>query len=244
MTTRTGVIVIGLFVATLLFASCFGGSTVRVNTAKVKTIKKVALAGLCIQKQVSTISGTQNTGFLAGNGAGLLLEPMAVGLNEALTSEWKGIEVLPLAIEKDPARALGKSRACVNDLDPMLPGGYVGDADNAYLGTLAKKLGVDAVLAVSGDPIIRFWEGKGAKMYVPSIGSGFVATLVDSSGAELALIELKNFETEYFASETPNNMVGAGKLGTALSKLMAQGIVTTLNGGTFNPPSKPGLSGL
>ena len=231
MTTTRKLVVIGLCVGAIAFTGCFGGSSVRVNAAKVKSAHKVALRG------------TKNVGVFQGDGAKMLVDPITAGLNAALPAEWKGVEVVPLAAVADASRPVGKYRVCANGVDPMLPEGFIGTPDKAYLGALATKLGVDAVLVASGDPMIRFFDGKGAKAYFPSVGAGFELTLVDRAGEELASIQLKNFETEYLP-ESAKDTVDAGKLGAAVAKLIAQGFVAVVNGGEFTPPSKPGLSGL
>ena len=75
-----------------------------------------------------------------------------------------------------------------------------------------------------------------------SIGSGFELTLLGKGGEDLAMIELRNFQTEYYPDS--GTSVDAPKIGDALGQLVAEGLGAILRGQEFNPPSKPGMSGL
>lgn len=235
---------VGVCLGLCVASGCsFGGTNAKLNTGKIQTTRKVAVAGICLQKQVGAVRGTKDVGVFQGGGAKMLLDPMVASIQASLPGEWKGVEVLPLAAADAAARPEGEHRVCANGVDPMTPGGFLGAPDKAYLSGLATKLGVDAVLVISGNPTIRFFDGKGAKAYVASIGSGFELTLIDRAGEDIASIHLKDFETEYFA-ETGPGAADASKLGDSLGKLVAKGFVATVRGETFAPPSKPGMTGL
>jgi hypothetical protein len=238
------------FLATCLglfaFTGCgSSGGNIKLNPGKIQAARKVAVVGVCVQKVVGALRGTKDVGIFDGNAAKLLLGPLVSSLNTSLAAQWSGVDVVPLAPSTEPAtRPVGEHRLCVNDADPMTPGGYLGTADGAYLGAVATKLGVDAVLVVSGNVNVRLFSGRGAKAYVPSIGSGFELTLVDRAGEEVAAIELKNFETEYYIAAGTKDDGDATKMGESLGKLVAQGFVAAVKGQPFNPPSRPGMSGL
>jgi len=227
-----------------MFAAC-GGSGANINVGKLQAVRKVAVAGVCLQKQMGALRGTKSVMVFDGNGAKLMLSPLVASLNAALPAQWTGMEVLPFTPGAEPSnRAVGEHRVCANDLDPMTAEGFMGTPDKAYLGALANKLGVDAMLVVSGNPTIRFWSGKGAKAYVPSIGDGFHMTLVDRAGDTIAFIDLRNFETEYSVAAGTKDDGDVTKMGTSLGSLMATGFVAAIQGREFNPPSRPGMSGL
>ncbi len=239
--------VLSFGISTTLVAGCcsFGGSNVKLDTGKIEALRKVALVGVCLQKDVSTIAGTQNTGTIRDGGK-LLLGPLTESLNAALPTLWTGVEVVPLGPGIEAAgRTVGETRVCANDHDPMQAGGFVGAPDKAYLGTLATRLNVDAVLVISGYPVVRFWDGKGAKLYVASVGDGFQTTLVNRLGEETASIQLRDFETAYSPEiASANNFVDVKPMGESLGKLVAEGFVANVQSREWNPPSRPGLSGL
>ena len=242
METSSGVL--GVCMGLFAVVGCsFGGTSANVDTGKMQSTRKVAIAGICVQKTLTALRGTQDVAAFPGDGAKILLDPIAASISNSLPKDWEGVQVTPLATTADPSRPVGENRVCANGIDPMMPGGYVGTPDKAYLGALASKLGVDAVLVISGDPMIRFFDGKGAKGYLPSIGSGFEMTLVNRAGEEVAVVKLKDFETDYFP-DAGKDKADAEKIGSALGKLVSQGFVTVAKGGEFNPPSRPGMSGL
>lgn len=228
------------------FAGCgFGGSNSKLSAGKIQAARKVALVSVCLQKQMGAVRGTKNFGAFEGKGAQMLLAPMVETLNAALGTEWKGVQFTPLAPSTEPSgRPVGEHRVCMNDVDGMTPGGFMGDPDLAYLGGLAGKLGVDAVLVMSGNPIIRHWADKGAKAYVASVGSGVQLHLVDRSGEEIAYIELRDFETEYNLVPGTKDTADATKIGQSLGHLIGVGFAATVQGRKFEPPSRPGMSGL
>jgi hypothetical protein len=228
------------------FTGCgFGGSNSKLSPGKIQAARKVALVSVCLQKEMGAVKGTKNFGAFDGNGARMMLAPIVETLNAALGTEWKGVQFTPLAPSAElSGRPVGEHRVCMNDVDGMTPGGFMGDPDLAYLGGLASKLGVDAVLTMSGNPIIRHWDGKGAKAYVASVGSGVQLHLVDRSGEEIAYVELRDFETEYNLVPGTTDTADATKIGQSLGHLIGVGVAATVQGRKFEPPSRPGISGL
>jgi hypothetical protein len=223
----------------------FGGSNANLSAGKIQAAHKVALVSVCVQKPLGAVKGTKNFGAFEGNGAKMLLPPLVAALNASLPAQWKGVEVVPLAEGAAASDRPGSEhRECANGQDGMMAGGFMGDPDLAYLGGLATKMGVDAVLAISGNPIIRLWDGKGGKAYVASVGDGVQLHLVDRTGERIAFVHLRDFETEYTVAPGSKDSADATKIGESLGKLIASGFVAIVKGGEFNPPSRPGLSGI
>ena len=77
----------------------------------------------------------------------------------------------------------------------MLPKGYAGDADKAYMADLANKLGVDAVVAVSWQTGVRL-DSKNLKVFAGTFNPVSIY-VVDRTGEQIALVKSKGLDGEY-----------------------------------------------
>ncbi|MBL8721636.1 MAG: hypothetical protein JNL79_36960 [Myxococcales bacterium] len=190
MRTRAGLVTVAL--SALVASGC--GSNLKANYAKYDATKKVAIVGVCQLEDNPVARGTNSTRVNVGSD---LVDALAKGFDQALPNAWSGVQVIPLQQVSTntalPRREVFKRRRCAGGMDPFLPKGYTGDADRAYMSSLAKQLGVDAVIAISSDIGLRF-SGETVRFMAGSFNPVYVH-VVDKDGEQIVWVSMKGLDS-------------------------------------------------
>lgn len=203
-------VIVGSIALSALATSGCGGS-LKANYAKYDSTKKVAIVGVCQLEDNPAARGTAVTRVNIGDVA---VKSLAAGLDGALPGAWSGVQVIPLeqvaANRELPRHDVFKRRQCVGGLDPFLPKGYTGDADKQYMAALANKLGVDAVIAITGDLGLRF-SGNTVRLMAGSFNPLYVH-VVDKNGEQIVWMSMKGLDSaEIIASDDATTFSALGK---------------------------------
>lgn len=192
-------------------AGCGGGKP-KVNAAKLATVHKVAVVGMCTTPSFSGVAGT-STMFTATWGEQVLPHE-ASAFDGTLATAWHGVEVMPLsAVVATNGLPKGTgSHLCFGGVDPL-------DAkdkpDLALMKQLAVTLNVDAVVAVWSAPAVKSGSSK-AHMYT-GLGASAVAYVVDKDGELVVTSSLKGVD-----SAEIENLLSVGLTSTDVRKVSPQ----------------------
>lgn len=205
-------------VSALAVAGCGGGS-LKANYAKYDATKKIAIVGICQLEDNPVARGTVSARASIGD---TLVTSVAAGFDQALPGAWSGVQVIPFAQVSAnaelPRRSVFKRRLCAGGLDPFLPKGFTGDADKAYMASLANKLGVDAVIAISGDLGLRF-SGGTVRVMAGSFNPLYVH-VVDKSGEQIVWMSMKGLDSAE-VPDTKNDGATFAALGSSYGQVVA-----------------------
>lgn len=203
-----------------------GGGKAKINYAKLNTTKRVAIVGVCQPTEVVATRGGTTVRVDIGND---FVNPLAAGLDAAFAAAWSGVEIVPFAAVATntsvPRRELWHRRRCAGGFDPMMPKGYAGDADRAYMADLANKLGVDATVAVSWQPAIRL-DGANLKAFAGTFNA-VSFYVVDKSGEQIALVTSKGLDGEYIPM-APSEAAAYAPAAMSFARVAAQDFVAKL----------------
>jgi hypothetical protein len=189
-----------------------GGGKPKVNAAKLHSVHKVAVVGMCTTPSFSGVAGT-STMFEATWGEAVLPHE-AAGFDTALPGAWRGVEVMPLSAvvaTKDLPKGTG-SHLCFGSLDPL---DGKNKPDLALMKQLAGVLNVDAVVAVWSAPAVKSGSSN-AHMYT-GLGASAVAYVVDKDGELVVTSSLKGVDS----AEVPN-LLSVGLTSTDVRTVTAQ----------------------
>jgi hypothetical protein len=203
-----------------------GSGGKKVNYAKMDVSKRIALVGVCQLTDVVVARGMNTGNADIGDG---LINAIADGLDAALPSVWQGVQLTPFATVSAngalPKKDEFHRRRCARDRDPFLAKGYTGDPDKAYMGQVAKALGVDAVMAVTANLGVRY-GGSTARVYNGSLNPLYVY-IVDKDGEQIAQFSIKGLDSADVPMGPDGVMMPA--LGMSYGKIVATEFVTRMN---------------
>ena len=178
----------------LLATGACGGSRMKVNFPRVSSLKKVAIVGVCQLEKVVGSTGAGAAPIRVGDG---LILGVANGFDAALPVAWRGVEIVTLATVSGnpslPPHEAWKRRICAGERDPFLPKGFTGDPDKVYLREVAEKLGVDAVVLVTGNLGLKVVDHS-VHAFSGSLNPVYVF-IVDRNGEQLASISMSGLES-------------------------------------------------
>jgi hypothetical protein len=170
----------------------------KVNVAKLATVSKLAVVGVCGTSDAGWFDGSSPNGRQAGFGDALLPH-VAEGFDQGLRPALGRAEVTPLASvtavpDVPKATGMAKNFSCASGFSPFLPKGRTSlIPDIMLMRSMAEKLGVDAVIAVVVNPVVRT-EGGGARVTAGSWNPVSVY-VVDRSGEAIMRGSLKDIES-------------------------------------------------
>jgi hypothetical protein len=185
-----------------------GGGKVKINAAKLQAVRKVAVVGVCTTDTFYGLAGIQ-TSIRAPWGSAIVPYE-AAGVDSALATAWRGVELLPLstvAARADLPKGAGDpDRVCSDGIDPFAK---KGKPNTVLMKQMADALQVDAVLAVWSAPALRSGASKARVT-----GGTATAFVVDGSGEVIVTANLNGVE-----SAEVENVFGVGAVARTVRDL-------------------------